>query len=339
MLFVIILVIFSPLLVTRSLKEFCIGFGLKKTTVQIRRLPQLEGETLLGVAAQDNKQPQPARITARRTTVAVDKKATLDEVLNLVLPPVERAVRIERDEQDERAAREVRGEKPAQINRRRMTHHTDETVSNIADIISCELGGELSTLSIASTDAEAIMLNENSTEAVSITPKPPKQSEVPTVAVKEQDEPLDLTMKASQYCSPKIAKQNRPRCVIGESNICAAPASPSNVVSEALKNQIAHCDQSATRAERTFSCASQSGENQLRRSLPVLIPISSSWKYSLENNESAGKKKLDDLTSNVPNLAEKPSEWLKYWKTRINQSDKSSDAIGVLSDRTNTQKY
>lgn len=271
-------------------------------------MPQIEGETLLGVAAQDNKQPQPARITVRRKTVATDKKATLDDVLDLVLPPDERAMRIERDKEDERIALELRGEKPAPINRRRVTHHTDDVVSNIDDILSCELGGE--------------------TGSASIEPK----------LASQQDEPLDLTVKAGpsneyfspeagpskKYSSPKAGPlKHRPRCLFGKSDTYDASAPPREVDSVALENQI---DQPVTR---------DGWENQRRRSLPMLLPIQSN---SQENKEVNEKENLDSSASNTPNLARKPFEWLKYWDSQINKSNKAPDASGALSDRTNTQK-
>lgn len=71
---------------TRQLKQFFDGFALGKLTVTIKRHPQTE--FLLNVKA-------PARIIARRKTIAVDEKVEMNQILDTVEPVIPiRAARV-----------------------------------------------------------------------------------------------------------------------------------------------------------------------------------------------------------------------------------------------------
>lgn len=319
--------IFHNFSVTRSLKDFFEGFGIEKTTVQIRRNPLLEAKTLLAIAEEDGKKQQPARITVRRKTTAVDEKATFDQVLDLCLPPIERANRIERDE---RAVNEMRVEKPAQIVRRRKTYDI-----NIVETNDYELGDQLSQPSSAPKNAIMATSAEETENQLRVAPVPLEVSTVSTIAANEQEEPLNLVVKASSsnQHTPNIAKQPRPRSIFGK---FAAPLSPSNVGAVALAKQVKQCVTPVTpvTAAEHIQCTSQSGENhRYIKPVPGLVPMS----LLSQPSQQKGTENENPF-ANSPNIAQKPLEWVKFWQAQINKPTDVQDASKVLSDRTNTQK-
>lgn len=283
--------------VTRQLKYFFDGFCVNPLTISIKRHPQTE--LLVNVRA-------PARIIARRNTLAVDKKVELDQILD---PAFQTAL-------EEPA-------KPARIMARRNTVAVDKMERGSLEEDDGP-SGPIERNTVQSVQSVLPLLNLDNRSSSVRTPCIPR-----SIDFSHCTEDNNASAKPAEKHSTSIKNFPFQRS--------SDPAPAQKFQSMVFNRSVPRTAFNPSLVLNTpFSEPNHSNETENRRSikkLPELIPLSQTPNSITGEISTAIETDNDSENSSdtPPNLATHPNEYLKFLKKKLAKNR----SFGVFSDRTN----